>query len=175
MPNDPRGSGSDYVYSERLRQFGLATKVSTSHSVAHNPHNVQQRLAAKNALKFPPVRLTGVQALAVSKGFRQVVTDTQLKIYACAIMPDHVHLVFAVHLRTAESLVNQLKSCATKQLTAEGLHPFNGEHSPWQRSFWNVFLDSDDDVHRAIRYVEQNPVRDGLKPQKWSFVVPFVI
>ena len=173
LPNDPRGSGSDFVFSERLRQFGPATKVSTTHSLARNSHDVRQRLAAKNALKFPPVRFTGIQALTVSKGFRQVVTDTQLQIYACAIMPDHVHLVFANHKRKAEALVNQLKSCATKRLTAEGLHPLHGKHSPWARHFWNVFLDSDDDVRRAIHYVEQNPIRDGLRPQHWSFVVPF--
>jgi REP element-mobilizing transposase RayT len=162
------------VYGKQLQQFGPATKVSTSHSLAHDPHDVRQRLAAKSALKYPPVRFTGIQAQAVGNAFCQVVADTLLKIHACAIMPDHIHLVFAVHSRTAESLVNQLKSCATKRLTAEGLHPLNGQHSPWSRHFWNVFLDSDDDVRRAIHYVEQNPIRDGLKSQHWSFVVPFV-
>ena len=139
LPNDPRGSWSEYVYGKQLRQFGPATKVSTSHSLAHNPHDAQQRLAAKDALKFPPVRLIGIQALAVSRGFHKVVTDTLLQIYACAIMPDHVHLVFGTHFRTAESLVNQLKSCATKQLTAEGLHPFSGQHSPWRGIFGTFF------------------------------------
>ena len=173
LPNDPRGSWSDYVYSERLRPFGPATKVSTTQSLACQPHDVKRRFAAKQALKFPPVRFTGIQALAVSLGFGQVVGDTQLPIYACAIMPDHVHLVLGVHKRSPQSLVGQLKSCAVKRLTAGGLHPLRGEHTPWSRSFWNVFLDTVDEVRHAVDYVEMNPIKEGLKPQKWSFVVPF--
>ena len=42
LPNDPRGSGSSYVYSDALRQFGEATKVTTRHSVAAKPHDVKK-------------------------------------------------------------------------------------------------------------------------------------
>jgi len=38
---------------------------------------------------------------------------------------------------------------------------------------WKVFLDTLSDVQRAIRYVEENPLREGLPRQWWSFVVPF--
>ena len=34
LPNDPRGSGSDYVANWDLFRFGPATKVNTRHSVA---------------------------------------------------------------------------------------------------------------------------------------------
>lgn len=84
LPNDPRGSGSDYVYSERLREFGPATKVHTTRSVAHRPHDNQLRQAAKEALEFPAVRFNGRQALAVSKGFRQVVASAWRETFALA-------------------------------------------------------------------------------------------
>ena len=45
--------------------------------------------------------------------------------------------------------------------------------SPWARGCWTVYLDNEEAVRRAILYVEQNPVKDGLRPQKWSFVVPY--
>jgi len=173
LPNDPRGSWSDYVFAKHLYVFGGATKVNTRHSRAHDAHDYQKRLEAKKHLKFPPVQLTGDQALVVSKGFKQVVADTGLPVYACAIMPDHVHLVVGLHQRTVESLVNQLKSCATKQLTAAGKHPLEGQRSPWSRGYWLVYLDTLKDVRAAIQYVRQNPVRDGLREQNWSFVVPF--
>jgi REP element-mobilizing transposase RayT len=173
LPNDPRGSWSNYVFSKRLLPFGNATKVNTSHSRAHDPHNHQKRLEAKKHLQFPPVKLTGQQALIVSLGFKQVIADTGLQIYACAIMPDHVHLVTGQHERTIESLASQLKSCATRQLTIAGQHPFQGRRSPWSRGFWQVYLDTPDEVNSATQYVRQNPVQDGLPEQKWSFVVPF--
>jgi hypothetical protein len=32
----------------------------------------------------------------------------------------------------------------------------------------------DEDVYRAIKYVEDNPGKEGKKRQHWSFVVPYV-
>ena len=47
--------------------------------------------------------------------------------------------------------------------------------SPWARNCWKVFLDSAADVERAMRYVENNPIKEGKRPQRWSFVTPFVV
>jgi hypothetical protein len=45
--------------------------------------------------------------------------------------------------------------------------------SPWARKWWKVFLDDEEDILRAIRYVERNPRKEGKPPQRWSFVVPY--
>ncbi|MBI2827625.1 MAG: hypothetical protein HYX69_23360 [Planctomycetia bacterium] len=31
----------------------------------------------------------------------------------------------------------------------------------------------DQEVHRAVRYVEQNPVKAGRAPQRWTFLTPY--
>jgi hypothetical protein len=36
-----------------------------------------------------------------------------------------------------------------------------------------VFLDTEEAIENAIRYVEENPVREGKPQQHWSFVHPF--
>lgn len=73
-------------------------------------------------------------------------------------------------------MIGHLKARATQQLLAEDLHPFrdqrdaSGKLPPaWVRNGWKVFLDTDEDVQRAIRYVEQNPVKQGMAPQRWEF------
>lgn len=72
LPNDPRGSWSDWVWSWELFRFGgPATKVDSPHSVAHVPHDRRIRLAAKMILKYPPVRFNGTQARAVGRGFAE--------------------------------------------------------------------------------------------------------
>ncbi len=91
---------------------------------------------------------------------------------ACAVMPDHVHFVYALHERTNGSLVGQLKSRATKQLNLESLHPLDGVATPWAEGHWEVCLDTEDEVHSAIEYVNQNPVRGSMAVQNWPFVVP---
>ena len=72
LPNDPRGSWSEFVRKWELRRFGTATKVTTRQSRAHVPHDRELRLAAKEALDYPPVSFTGEQARAIGEGFRSV-------------------------------------------------------------------------------------------------------
>ena len=99
LPNDPRGSWSDYVYAPRLRHFGPPTKVDTRRSVAGMDHNHAKRLAAKKALKYPPVEFNEIQIETISRGFATAVKETGLSVFSCAIMPDHVHFVYAAQKR----------------------------------------------------------------------------
>lgn len=178
LPNDPRGSWSQFVAAwDLFRYGGKATKTTETRSLAHRDHDQARRIGAKERLKYPPVRFTGIQARAVARGFADYATRSQLPIYACAIMPDHVHLVLGRHRLDPKQLVIQLKGAATRHLIDENLHPFscvNG-HRPkcFARGEWIVFLDTDDDVYRAIDYVEQNPLKESLPRQHWSFVLPF--
>ena len=75
LPNDPRGSWSDFVRRWELLRFGKATNVSTRRSVAAVSHDVHHRRAAKQCLTYPEVHLTGVQALSVAKGFRAAIEE----------------------------------------------------------------------------------------------------
>jgi len=172
LPNDPRGSWSSYVGSLDLyRAGGEATKTDARHSVASAPHDRAARLAAKQAFQRPPVRFTGIQARAVGRGFADYARESYLPVWACAIMPDHVHLVIGRAHIPAERVVQQLKAAATYQLRTERIHPFQDETSQkcWAQGEWIVYLDPND-VERANVYVEQNPLKDGLPRQHWPFV-----
>ncbi len=178
LPNDPRGSWLDFVGSWELYRYGPATKTDERRSLAYREHDRGLRLAAKKALKRPAVELNGLQARAVAQGFGDYVKKSQLAVWACAILPDHVHLVVGRPGMDVEQLVIQLKGAATESLKVQGLHPFghmkdNKGRTPkcFARGEWKVFLDPED-VPRAIRYVDNNPVMEGKKLQRWSFVVP---
>lgn len=181
LPNDPRGSWSDWVRQRELYAFGAATKVETRRSVAKQPHDHQKRMAAKRTLRYPEVYFDGRQALAVGNGFKRAITESGYVVHACSILPQHAHLVIAHCDRRAEQIVAHLKGRATQQLSAEGLHPLSGFQqsdgtfpSPWARKSWPVFLESDQRILNAIDYMEKNSLRDGKPPQRWSFVTPFV-
>jgi hypothetical protein len=77
--------------------------------------------------------------------------------------------------------VIQLKGAATLRLVTDGLHPFLSDRKPdgsypkcFARREWKVFLDSADDVTRAVRYVEENPRKEGLPRQYWRLITPYV-
>ena len=181
LPNDPRGSWSEYVgLYELYRQFGPATKTTERRSVAHAAHDRAEREAAKQLLSYPPVVFNGLQARSVANGFAKSFAKGRVVVWACAIMPDHVHVVFGRHLQEAELMVNFMKGAATCELLDKGLHPFlaNRDESGkvphcWAAGQWIVYLDEPHDIERAIRYTEQNPIKDGLAPQRWSFVSSF--
>jgi REP element-mobilizing transposase RayT len=180
LPNDPRGSWSDFVGNYELyRAGGKATKTDETCSLARRPHDRAKRLAVKQELERPPVKLTGIQARAVGRGFANYVQKSGLTVWACAILPDHVHLVVAKFRYKIETVVNFLKGQATGRLIEEGIHPFRNEprlkNAPpkcFAQGEWKVFLDPPD-VRRAIRYVEDNPLKEGLPRQRWTFVTPY--
>ena len=104
LPNDPRGSWSDWVRQWELVAYGKATKVSTRRSVAARPHDYQHRLEAKKALRYPPVSINGRQALAVAVGFKRAIAESGYVVHACSILPQHAHLVIAHCGRRAEQI-----------------------------------------------------------------------
>ena len=180
LPNDPRGSWSDFVRSWEVLRFGQATKTTARRSLARDTHDIATRLKAKEALCYPPVKFTGRQALSVAEGFAFAIERSQYGVYACSILPDHVHMVVARHRYGAEQIVRRLKQAGTLRLTADGLHPLGAWRTatgkpptPWVRRCWTVFLDDDRAVRRAIGYAEANPSREGKPPQRWSFVTPY--
>ena len=163
-----------------MRQYGPATKTTETRSLASREHDGSRRLAAKQALIRPPVEFTGIQARAIARGFEEYVSTSGLAIWACAILPDHVHLVTRRCDLPIETVVIQLKGEATKRLDAEEVHPFGHTSDArgrrpkcFARGEWKVFLDTPDDIRRSIAYVEGNPIKEGKKAQRWSFVTPY--
>ena len=172
LPNDPRGSWSEFVGAWELVRFGKATKVTTTRSVAAVAHDRRLRLEAKAALKHPVVAFTGRQALAVGQGFAEAVHESGYIVYACTILPEHVHAVIGQSARAVGRIVGHLKGRATQRLAADGLWPDAGRPI-WGRDCWKVFLREPQDVRRAIAYVEKNPEKEGKPRQRWSFIRPF--
>ena len=179
LPNDPRGSWSDFVGSWELFRFGPATPGPERKSIL-SPTEWGRLQKAKASLKYPPVVFTDEQIECIGRGFADYAHRGRVTIWACSILPEHVHLVVARHRMTIEQLVRLLKGQATKQLLSDGLHPLakfadpeNGTPTPWGVGKWKVFLDTDEAVENAIKYVQDNPPKEDRPEQTWSFVQPF--
>jgi REP element-mobilizing transposase RayT len=181
LPNDPRGSWSDFVGAWELARFGKARPTAERRSLRDlTEAERQQRDAARAALKYPPVQLTGLQARAVGRGFAQQIRNSRYTVWACAIMPEHTHLVIARHSYAVEQIANLLKGAATRQLVEEGRHPMAafaepGQRPPrlWAERAWKIYLDSDKAIENAIAYVQNNPLEEDWPAQHWKFVTPY--
>lgn len=182
LPNDPRGSGSDWVRKVELLKYGDAKKVTgqTRQSVARARHDASKRLEAKQALRFAPVELDAAQIAAVGRGFELAVQESGYEVYALAILRDHVHAVVKTHRHAPMQIMGHLKARATQQLLQENVHPWGLlqlEYDPlpsvWTSRGWKVFLFTDAEVRSRIGYVAKNLRWAGMEGQTWSFVRPF--
>jgi len=181
LPNDPRGSLSETVRRWEFARFGSATKSLERRSLDElTPDEIDQRNAARQSLRFPPVSLNPIQIQAIAEGFAEQVAKSNYTVWACSILPEHTHLVIARHTYKVEQVVNLLKGTATKKCLDTGCHPLQkfalpGERPPrmWVEHEWKVFLDSEAAIEAAIRYVEENPLKESLPAQSWPFVTPF--
>ena len=130
-------------------------------------------MEAKTKLRFPPVEINGIQAVTVVEGFKKACTEGGYLVHACAVLPVHVHLVVGIHPRAIRQIVGHLRSRATSLLKERGLWVFDQGRPIWGEHGWNVRLEDEQAVLRAIRYVELNPIKEGKKRQDWSIVTPF--
>lgn len=178
LPNDPRGSWSEFVGAwELFRAAGRATTTDSRRSAAGVSHNRTARLEAKASLKYPPVSFDELQRTTVGAGFGRFCASSGLVMLACAVLPEHVHLVMARHRYAVEQAATLLKGAASRALEEAGIHPlarFPRRHGRlatcWSRGEWKVFLTEAEHVARAVEYVEQNPIKEGLPHQHWPFV-----
>jgi REP element-mobilizing transposase RayT len=180
LPNDPRGSWSDFVRSWELFWHGPATKVTTRASLARRRHDRELRRAQKSALRYDPVRFTVGQMNAVARGIARAVAESGYVVYACSIMPEHVHMVVQRHRNLAEQIIGHFKARATQEMLDLGIHPFLHYQRPdgtvppmWARRGWKVFLPTVEDILRAIPYVEDNPLKQGMPRQSHPFVTRY--
>ena len=181
LPNDPRGSCSDFVAAwELVLAAGKATRVNTTRSVARVPHDRTARLKAKESLQFPPVHFDDRQIAAIAEGFAHAVSEGRYEVFECSIMAEHVHMVIRHSPRDIKVVIGHLKQRASMRLYELRLHPFDGLKRPggravscWAEHGWSAFMDTPDDLRRAIDYVRQNPLKAGGAAQHWSFVREF--
>ena len=179
LPNDPRGSWSDFVAAWELFYFGKSAKKIPTGSLLTDPHLAKQRSQFQHSLKYPAVQLTNALIAAVAAGFEKSLSKYGVTIWACSILPEHIHLVLARTGKSCEVMVNFLKGEATRELNRQLLHPL-AAHSesgrtpqPWGRKHWQVFLDTTQAIDSAIRYVNDNPGKEGKPRQQWTFISPF--
>ena len=170
LPNDPRGSTSQRVACDAIAELG---------ELHHGRRTVQPasdalrafRERACGVLKHPILKIGPQDVEIVAAGFDRAIAEHRYTCYACAIMPDHVHVLIRKHKHKAEEMLENLQECSRLRLSRSA--PPWADRPVWATGGWKVFLDHPDAVRRTIHYIEQNPVKWQLPLQTWQFVVAY--
>ena len=170
LPTDPRGSSSHLVRRNVLADLGTLhhgrKRVQPAGWVIRQFYD-----RAVHRLQHPIVTFNETMVATVAEAFADTIAACKYTCYACAIMPDHVHLVIRKHRDSAERMIANLQTGSHLRLRTAGL--FDLHHPVWGGPGWTVFLDEPDAIWRTIGYVEENP--DGIHQprQRWPFVTPY--
>lgn len=168
LPNDPRGSTSHTIRNDFIAELGAIhfgrKPVQPAGRELRQFYNQARLKLAHELLAFSPNEFD-----VVASALGEAITECNYTCYACAIMPDHVHLLIRKHKDSAEEMIENLQSLSRKRL--KHLRP--PSHPLWTRGGWRVFLDHPDAMRRTIHYIEQNPIKQHLPKQSWLFVTDY--
>ncbi|MCE5277941.1 MAG: hypothetical protein ABFD92_00820 [Planctomycetaceae bacterium] len=170
LPNDPRGS-----LSRELREVKLAPLGEIHFGrKAIQPTREQLRAfhkAAKEQLEHPILWFEQPHRAAIAQAIAQVVQEDRLTCYACAILPNHVHLLIRRHRQTPQVTLHRLRTLSRELLRTRELCPH--EHPIWSADAFTLYKDSIQQMRTCIAYIDGNPPKHRLPPQRWDFAVPY--
>ncbi|MGI9457934.1 MAG: transposase [Aeoliella sp.] len=172
LPNDLRGSGSEKLDYEKLAELGPihhGRKPAREQPTRGELRKFQQQ--AEPLLKYKRCWIDENNRAHFTTAFAEEIQEQTYTVYASAILSNHVHMVIRKHRDDALTMRNTLAEVSRLRFRRElNLSP---THPVWADRPFKVFLYTPEDIRRCVRYVEQNPEKEGLPPQSYDFVTPY--
>lgn len=170
LPNDPRGSSSHEIRVEQIAALG---------PLHHSRKRIQPVSAvlrqfyeqAGGLLKHPLLICSDEQVALIGAAIGQVIQEHRYTCYACAVMPEHVHLLIRRHRDWAETMIECFQKASRQALIEAGHRAVT--HPVWGGPGWKVFLNTRADMSRIEDYIRKNPEKAGREAQVWDFVKPY--
>src|SRR5688572_27904014 len=111
LPNDPRGSTSHFIESDVIFELGNLhcgrKKVQPCSREIREFYEV-----AATKLKHELLKLSPQDVPVVAEAFAHVIRRIGYTCYACAIMPDHIHMVIRKHKHLAEEMIEHFQKAS---------------------------------------------------------------
>jgi REP element-mobilizing transposase RayT len=170
LPNDPRGSGSEVVQKEALQGLG---EIHFGRK-AVQPPRAELRAFFKQAeplLAHPRLWFDDAKRQAIARAIGQVVATRRYTVWGCAILKNHAHLCIRRHRDDALAMWQAFAAASRDAIRR--FADVADDHPVWSDRPYKVFLDAPADVVRIVRYVAENPAKEGLPSQRWPFVVEY--
>jgi REP element-mobilizing transposase RayT len=169
--NDPRGSGSTDFLDLKFAPLGPIL-------LGRNPNDQQpsrDKLKAfhhqhSELLNFPIIWIDDTKRSEIAKAIEETISAHKYTCYACAIRGNHVHLVIRTHKHDSLTMWHNIAESTRQRLRLRFADQISAKHPVISARPYKVFLYSPEDVHGRIRYIETNPVKEGLPAQHWHFV-----
>ena len=170
LSNDPRGSGSDSVRKDELKELG---------EIHHGRKRVQPPRSdlktfyreAEPLLDHKVVWFEDATRAVIASAMGDAARAHGYTLWALSVCSNHGHAVARTHRDHSEVIWQRFADASRDALRNLGLVP--KDHPVWSHRPYKVFLYTVDDVNGRIQYVEDNPGKEGLPRQHWSCVTEY--
>ncbi len=169
LSNDPRGSGSHETRKIELKQLG---DVHLGRRQIQPPRDEVKLFyrRAEHLLEHDPIWFGETAKETIAAVFGNAAKIHGYTIWECAVCSNHAHLVVRTHRERSETIWSNLAHAAVLALRRAKIVP--SDHPVWSHRIYKVFKYTPQEVHAAIKYVNDNPTKEGLPRQNWEFVQP---
>ena len=170
LPNDLRGSMSTTIRNDVLRELGELHFGRKRVQPAGRDIRAFYE-AARDILRHKLLTFSDIELGMMRHAFAEVVRAERYNCYACALMPDHVHIIIRKHRDHAEQMIEKLQRASRENIML--LNQRDAYHPVWGGPGWKVFLDTPAGIERTVKYVEDNPIKAKLPAQTYDFVTKY--
>ena len=170
LPNDPRGSMSHEIRVEKIANLG-EWHYGRKRVQPSRPELQMFFAQSRDLLSHEPKEFSPDEFPLVAQALGDVIRERGYTCYACAVMPDHVHMLIRRHRDKAESMLAALQEKSRTRIIEMNLR--GPTHPVWGGPGWKVFLNSRERIEQVVRYVRNNPIKIGLPEQYWNFVTKY--
>ena len=80
------------------------------------------------------------------------------KLISFVVMPDHLHLILVPEDRSLSDIIQSIKGFSAKKINTK----LERKGPVWESGYYDYLLDSREKLKARIRYIRENPVREGL-------------
>ena len=170
LPNDPRGSMSPKTYTSEIARF------AEDH---FGPKSIQPSMPELKKFYRQVQPHLAHQVLWFGAAHRQRIADAfgacvqreGLTCYACAIMPDHVHLLIRRHRMAAREVSCMLKHAGREALCEDGLAP--PDHPVFSADSCHIYKSDTRAMWTCVRYIGHNFEKHRIAKPDYPFVTPY--
>jgi REP element-mobilizing transposase RayT len=172
--NDPRGSGSSDFLDQKFAPLGPIHHGRKPRGEQPTRRELKEFHAQhEELLNFPVFWIDDAKRAIIAQAIEEVIRAAGYTCYACAICGNHIHLLIRTHRHDALTIWNLFADGIRSRLRLRFPNEIAENHPVISARPYKVFLYKTDEVWNRIDYVEQNPVKEKLAPQRWDFVVPY--
>ncbi len=130
LPNDPRGSSSREIRAPQIAKLGEPhygrKPIQPSTEELREFYQRARVVLAHPVLTFPEDEVA-----ILADSFRQTIRQRRYTCYACAVMPEHVHMLIRIHRDKAEQMQALFQDASRDALIAANHR--RGNHPVWGR------------------------------------------